>query len=563
MEPDRIDTLIDRHLDGLLADADGEELAGLLVDADARRRFAIAVDSHLGLLDRLGRASQGTWTPRVAGPAHTQRRPAARWTAIAAAAMLVLITGFALMHGRSATESLAVISEMIGKVTVEHARATDVAIIGRSLIADDLLTVDQTGSVRLLFRDGTTVELAAGATLRLHSAKHSLLERGEITVAAAKQRQAALVFETAHAIAEIVGTSFHLIAGPSATRLAVDEGSVAFERLRDHSRIGVQAGRSAIADDSATLAFASWPTPRWTTWHGEQKSTWVNALAFSPDGSILAAALHSGYAALIDVASGTEIRRLTGHSDAVHDLAFAPDGRSVATASVDCTARLWDIAGTAPPLILAGHAKEAFCVVFSPDGRQVACGSYDQQVRAWDTATGIATTTMSAHDSNVFDLVFTPAGDTLISCSWDQTIKLWDWPSGTERRVLRGHTAPVFRLALAPDGKLLASVGWEREPTVRLWSLPDGAPVRSIPVPSLPDSIAISPDGELVALGGMDNTVRIFALTTGVSVVSLTGHRQPVRSLAFSPSGSHLASGDREGVVRLWRSDEFSGSTDR
>ncbi|KAL4867481.1 hypothetical protein BDV12DRAFT_186654 [Aspergillus spectabilis] len=93
----------------------------------------------------------------------------------------------------------------------------------------------------------------------------------------------------------------------------------------------------------------------------EGHSDWVDLVAFSPDGRLLAW---------------------------VHSVAFSPDGRLLASGSQDKTVRLWDTATGGLQQTLEGHSDSVESVAFSPDGRLLVSGSWDKTVRLWDTATG-------------------------------------------------------------------------------------------------------------------------------------------------------------------------------
>jgi len=180
----------------------------------------------------------------------------------------------------------------------------------------------------------------------------------------------------------------------------------------------------------------------------------VQSVVFSPDGRYLAVGTSGGSSVqLIDTSSWQVIRTFEGHSSHVTSVAFSPDGRLLASGSADRTIKLWEVATGQEVRTLSGSV---WSVAFSSDGRLLASGSFGE-IKLWEVATGQLVRTLSGHTGSVTSVAFSPDGQLLASGSADKTIKLWEVATGQEVRTLSGHTGPVLLVAFSPDGRLLAS----------------------------------------------------------------------------------------------------------
>jgi WD40 repeat protein len=164
--------------------------------------------------------------------------------------------------------------------------------------------------------------------------------------------------------------------------------------------------------------------------------------------------------------------QILSHLYSVNAVAFSPDGKLVASGSHDRTVRLWDAATGTERRVLKGHSNLVYAVAFSPNGKLVASGSHDSIVRLWDAATGTERRALKGHSHWVYAVAFSPDGKLVASGSGDRTVRIWDAATGIERRVLKGHLDSVYAVAFSPDGKLVASGSLDN--TVRLWDAVTG-----------------------------------------------------------------------------------------
>jgi WD40 repeat protein len=115
-----------------------------------------------------------------------------------------------------------------------------------------------------------------------------------------------------------------------------------------------------------------------------------------------------------------------------------------------------------------------------------------------------------------------------------------------------GHAIAVHSVAVSPSGELIASAG--ADGTVKLWRMSDGALLRTLTGHEGDvNGVAFSPNGSLVASAGADGTVRVWRVQDGQLQHTLTHGGGIALSVAFAPNGQLLASGGEDGTVKLWR----------
>lgn len=294
----------------------------------------------------------------------------------------------------------------------------------------------------------------------------------------------------------------------------------------------------------------------------------LTALAFSPDGKMLAVSgnreilLHTLDGGVDGNAAPPQ--RLLGQSDSILSLAFSRDG-SLLVAGGGAPARfgeiqLWDLpsAKLRHSVMLTGDT--IFGVSLSPDATRVAAGCTDNSVRILDVTTGKEVTKMGAHENWVLGTVFSVDGKRVVSVSRDRSAKLTDTATGAFQEninLLRGELAAVAR---RPTKDIVVIGGEDRYPYIYLMDRPknmkiadDTTLVRKLERQNgAITTLAWSPDGKRIAVGGAAPEVNVYDADTGARVAACKGHSAGIYTVAFSPDSATLATGGFDGTVRLY-----------
>lgn len=280
----------------------------------------------------------------------------------------------------------------------------------------------------------------------------------------------------------------------------------------------------------------------------------VNAVAYSPDGKILASGGRDGAIALWDAQTGELLRNFKGHSHGINAIAFSPDGTQIATGSGDNTIKLWSLPDGELQHTLEHHTGWVFSLAYSPDNRTLASGGGDRAIALWDTQTGQLRSTLNGHQDWVLALAYSPDGQTLASGGSDHQIILWQPQTATPHKTIHTGNSGVFAIAIAPNNRTLASASGDG--TIQLWNLTQGTLQTTLTGHrDWVRSLVFSPDGRLLASGGgdLDNSIRLWQIANNRRILTLEGHIAQIRSLAFDPEGHTLASGSSDNTIKLWR----------
>jgi cytochrome c len=236
--------------------------------------------------------------------------------------------------------------------------------------------------------------------------------------------------------------------------------------------------------------------------------------------------------------------QLRGHGGPVRALAISSDGQTAISGSFDSTAIRWSLTRNAAEQVLRFHADAVNAVVLLGDGHAATAGA-DGRIAIWTPGKAEPDAVLEGHTAPIAALALSPDGTTLASASWDHTVRLWPLAGGAAR-VLEGHTQNVNGVAFAPDGRTLVSVSYDQ--SVRIWPFAGGTPT-VVAMPSPLNAVAIGSNGE-IATGGADG--KLYLLTgAGAAAGEIAAGPRPVTSIAISPDGALVAAASVGGSVAV------------
>ncbi|WP_036485796.1 caspase family protein [Myxosarcina sp. GI1] len=288
----------------------------------------------------------------------------------------------------------------------------------------------------------------------------------------------------------------------------------------------------------------------------------VNSFSFSPDGKYLASATREGI--YIWNRDGLLLQTLNGHTGEVLDVSFkkpisnsSGDYQLVST-GVDKTVRIWQINGNN-----SSDNGGIYSIATSPTEPDVfAAAGWDGKIKIWQedsSGTPQLVRTLPGHDAAISQIQYTPDGKLIASGSQDNTIKLWNAKTGDLITTLTGHREAINNLALVAENKWQAGsyllVSGSEDNTLKLWKIDNQRGELITTMQGHQDSVksvAVSPNGKLIASGSYDNTIKLWN-TDGELIDTLSGHNLVITSLQFSPDSRTLASGSWDNTVKLWQ----------
>jgi WD40 repeat protein len=279
----------------------------------------------------------------------------------------------------------------------------------------------------------------------------------------------------------------------------------------------------------------------------------ASVAAWSPDGRLLVlAGFHDRSLRLWDAATG-QFRLLPGQMGGWdRAVAFSPDGEILATAAANGAIQLWRLPGMKKLDLLVGHAVQILCLTFSPDGKTLASGGADGALRLWDMKTSKGRVLLQDQAGGVFALSWSPDGERL-ACGLTPDVQIVRVQGAKVEQVLESGAGPTRVVCWSPGGEtLITADGWVKG-NVHFWKT-GGDWGRKRTAPGHEQGVfagAWSADGALFASGGADAALRWWEGEGGQAKIISSNPIATVASLSWRGKERFLAWTSEDGTVRL------------
>jgi len=276
-----------------------------------------------------------------------------------------------------------------------------------------------------------------------------------------------------------------------------------------------------------------------------------SAVAFSPDGTCVTIGLYNGQLLHWRPGQSPSLVTLQGHSAEIRCVAYSPTGDLVASSSVDGTVRFWPPPGTERD-VRRSHADLITALAVSPDGGTLATGSKDCTVALYDMPTGRQYAALD-HPFRLAELAFSRDGRRLAAATDEGAIYLWDIVERTVRSVFCTDGSRVVGLAFGRhDDQIICATARSGVYVIGL----DGTITQSREV--LSPAVTAAIHDHWVVIGNADGGVSIHHLADGKTAATLPLNDCITMGIAFSPDGAHLATTSSDGIIRIWRSGDWT-----
>lgn len=292
-------------------------------------------------------------------------------------------------------------------------------------------------------------------------------------------------------------------------------------------------------------------TPAKNTLEGHHRGP-ITRVAFHPQYSLLASCGEDASIKLWDFESNQLERTLKGHTAAITDVAFDMQGKHMASCSSDLTVKIWDLHEFVCIKTLNGHDHSVSSVQFLPAGDFLISASRDKTIKLWEVVTGYCIRTFVGHNEWIRYAVPHENGRMIASCSNDQSIIIWNTDNPNPQQILDGHSHVIEQVIWATGDTTIKAI--TSSDYFKASKAANGTTENSEEAKVSDTNGTKAPTGayNFVISASRDKTIKIWNASNGSCILTLTGHDNWVRGLAFHHSGKFLYSCSDDKTLRVW-----------
>ncbi|XP_060031383.1 telomerase protein component 1 isoform X2 [Erinaceus europaeus] len=275
----------------------------------------------------------------------------------------------------------------------------------------------------------------------------------------------------------------------------------------------------------------------------------ISSCSFLADNTLFLTAF-DGLLELWDVQHGSRVLQTQAHQYQITSCCLSPDHRLLATVCLGGVIKLWD---TLRGQLAFQHIcpKPLNCVAFHPEGQVIAVGSWAGSFSFFQVDGLQASKELGGPGSSIRTLAFNSSGRVVALGRLNRMVELWAWQEGVQLATFPAHRGFVTAAFYLRAGYQLLTAGEDGK--VHVWSGSLGRPEGSLGPPSLSPalSVALSPDGERVAVGYRVDGIRIYRRSPDSQRAQCQALPVAVPSLAWL-SPKVLVSGAEDGSLQGW-----------
>ncbi len=282
---------------------------------------------------------------------------------------------------------------------------------------------------------------------------------------------------------------------------------------------------------------------------------WIQGMALSQDGTVIATAGTDDTVALWDAASGSILRRSPRLPERQRSVGFARDGRLLVGGGRDGNVTVWQLPALTPIGTASVQSGEIRSIEWIPDRDAVIVAGTDKEIRIVSLVPPFPIlSSLAGHSDITYFASLSSDHKKAVSASHDGTVRIWNLDRPDSPITLVGHKGHVVCSVFSPDGKLVASASHDRR--ISLWNAEDGTLLNTIDAhASALRGVVFSPDSSRLASSGEDRTVRIWRISPPQARTIRTAHGKAVYRIAYRFDGRALAAASLDGGVSIWNPD--------